>query len=206
MINIRTDLIQKELQSDIAKGFKYRNFKPSNIYIDRLFQNYCVLEHTEHYYDSEPDYYDEEHNMYMDYEFINKRIDPDGTAFFKAILNMDEIGEKKENFRFSEKEHTMDELEQAHKKICQQRADYEDSRIEFNNWIEPYFEENWGMSQEDVDSISRKHLEDIKKRCKGRLYIAEMANEIRIYYYGRDYAQLDYWWVFKKRTEFGRHK
>lgn len=203
MINIRQDLIQKELERGCTNRLTFRKLKPSNRFIDKLFNHYYVVEHTEHFYDSEPEYDDEEFNMYMDYDYIHHRIDPvSGTAFFNTILNSEEIVKEQEDFRFSKEEHTIEELKQAYDKIIQQRKDYESHRIEFNNWIETYFKGNWGASQKDVDKISRKHLEYTKK-CRvsynGRLYIAEDEDSIFIYYYGRDFAMVDYWWIFKRR-------
>lgn len=203
MINIRQDLIQKELERGCTNRLTFRKLKPSNRFIDKLFNHYYVVEHTEHFYDSEPEYDDEEFNMYMDYDYIHHRIDPvSGTAFFNTILNSEEIVKEQENFRFSKEEHTMEELKQAYDKITQQRKDYESHRIEFNNWIEPYSEGIWRMFQKDVDKISREHLEDTKKcsaSYNGRLYIAEDEDSIFIYYYGRDFAMVDYWWIFKRR-------
>lgn len=203
MINIRQDLIQKELERGCTNRLTFRKLKPSNRFIDKLFNHYYVVEHTEHFYDSESEYDDEEFNMYMDYDYIHHRIDPvSGTAFFNTILNSEKIVKEQEGLRFSKEEHTMEELKQAYDKITQQRKDYESHRIEFNNWIEPYSEGIWRMSQKDVDKISREHLEDTKKcsaSYNGRLYIAEDEDSIFIYYYGRDFAMVDYWWIFKRR-------
>ena len=112
MINIRQDLIQKELEL-YRDELTYRKLKPSNRFINKLFNHYYVVEHTEHFYDSG-----------------------------------------------------------SH-------------GIEFNNWIEVYSNGVFGMSQKDVDKISREHLKNIK-RCgvsyNGRLYIAEKEDSIFIYY------------------------
>lgn len=205
MINIRQDLIQKEFEKGCTNGLTFRKLKPSNRFIDKLFNHYYVVEHTEHFYDSEPRYNDEEFKMYMDYDYIHHRIDPvSGTAFFNTILNSEEIVKEQENFRFSKEKHTMEELKQAYDKIIQQRKDYESHRIEFNNWIEPHFKGNWGVSQKTVDRISRKHLESTKKcgvSYNGRLYIAEDGDSIFIYYYGRDFALVDYWWIFERKRK-----
>lgn len=205
MINIRQDLIQKELERGCTNRLTFRKLKPSNRFIDKLFNHYYVVEHTEHFYDSKPEYDDEEFNMYMDYDYINHRIDPvSGAALFNTILNSAEIAKEQEDCRFSEGEHTMEELKQAYDKITQQRKDYESRRIEFNNWIEPYFKGNWGISQKDVNKIGRKHLEGTKKcgvSYNGRLYIAEDGDSIFIYYYGRDFALVDYWWIFERKRK-----
>lgn len=203
MINIREDLIKKELEDTHNRGITFRRLKPSNRFIDWLFNHYYVDEHTEHFYDSEPNYDDEEFKMYMDYEYIHERINSkSATSVFNTILHMDEIAEQKENFRYSEKEHTMEELEAAYKKIIKQREDYAPRKLEVNNWVEVYIDGNWGMSQKTVDRIARNHLESTK-RCSvgynGRLFIAEKDDIIFIYYYGRDFAEIDYWWIFRKK-------
>ena len=127
-------------------------------------------------------------------------------AIYKCSIedlhNKDTLTKEQEDFRFSKEEHAMEELKQAYDKIIQQRKDYESHRIEFNNWIEPYVKGNLGMSQKDVDKISREHLEYTKKcgvSYNGRLYIAEDEGSIFIYYYGRDFALVDYWWIFNRK-------
>ena len=203
MINIREDLIKKELEDTRNRGITFRRLKPSNRFIDWLFNHYYVDEHTEHFYDSEPNYDDEEFKMYMDYEYIHKRINSkSATSVFNTILHMDEIAEQKENFRYSEEVHTVEELAAAYKKIIKQREDYKPRKLEVNNWVEVYIDGNWGMSQKTVDRIARNHLESTK-RCSagynGRLFIAEKDDLIFIYYYGRDFSEIDYWWIFKKK-------
>lgn len=197
MSNIREDLIQKEFELTCTKGLTFRKLKPSNRFIDWLFRHYYVHEHTEHFYDSELEF-DEEFNVYLDCKYNYHRINSRSGI---AILHMDDIAEQKDSPHLS-KEHTIEELEQAYKKIIQQIEDYKSYRIEYNNWIEPYFAGNWGMSQRTVDRISRKHLERTK-RCSvnynGRLFISEREDTIYIYYYGRDYIDVDYWWIFKKK-------
>lgn len=144
MINIRQDLIKKELERGCTNGLTFQKLKPSNRFINKLFNHYYVVEHTEHFYDLELEC---------------------GTEF-------DNSGQKYD--------------------------------IEFNNWIDPYSEGIWGMSQSDVDKISRQHLKNTKKcgvSYNGRLYIAKEDNHVFIYYYGRDFAQLDYWWIFEKKEK-----
>lgn len=75
--NLRKDLIDKELsrQSEIF-NVKFTQFKPSKIWIKKLFQRYKVKECVECFYDSEPDYESEEiYNMYMDYNYRRKMIE-----------------------------------------------------------------------------------------------------------------------------------
>ena len=80
--------------------------------------------------------------------------------------------------------------------------DYELARIKFNNWQEPYFKGNWDMSQKYVDLFGRDTLRRIRnfpKSIKNRLFIAYKDDQIRIYFYGRDFWKVDYWFIFKKR-------
>ena len=58
------------------------------------------------------------------------------------------------------------------------------------------------MSQKHVDSLGRTILKNIKKfprTIKNRIYIAKKDDQIRIYFYGRDFWGKDYWFIFKKR-------
>ena len=52
MISLRQDLIQKELYGTYQDELTYRKLKPSNSFINKLFNHYYVVEHTEHFYDS----------------------------------------------------------------------------------------------------------------------------------------------------------
>lgn len=81
MINIRQDLIQKEFEKGCTNGLTFRKLKPSNRFIDKLFNHYYVVEHTEHFYDSEPRYNDEEFKMYMDYDYMSPYYAPNGMPY-----------------------------------------------------------------------------------------------------------------------------
>lgn len=177
MINIRKDLIEEELLNiNSSKNFKYK--KLSNKFIDWLFNHYYCHEMCENFYDSEPDTDEEEYNMYLDY-----------------LENTDE---------YSEKEHTKEEKKIIYNKIKQMYIDYEEERIEFCNWQEPYFEGNWDMSQKYVDKLARyvlkKEIRNIPN-IKDRLYVSIEKKQIRIYWYGRDILYKDYWFVFLRKEK-----
>lgn len=201
-MNIRTDLIEKALHTNGTEDLVFRQLKPSNRFINWLFRHYFVREFTEHFYDSEPDYDEEEFNMYMDYLYMHKQIKPFGTSLLKTILNIDEIKEKQDDFRYSQNPHSIEELETAYKNILKQREEYKEYKLVFNNWIEPYFDGNWGMTQSYVDDIARRTINSIKRTAisyNGRLFISEKDDFIYIYYYGRDYKEVDYWWVMQRK-------
>lgn len=183
MINVRKDLINIELEKDVNDGFVFKPLKLSNKFIDKLFNHYYCHEMCEFFYDWEPDYDELEFDKYMTYSSILQ-----GSYY---------------NYCDDKKEYPIEELKQAYFNILQQRRDFEPDRIEFNNWIEPYFKGSWGMTQERVDSIARDVLKkDIKKAnvpLKDRLFYAEKDNEIRIYFYGRDIQYCDYWFIFMEK-------
>ena len=115
---------------------------------------------------------------------------------------MEEIEEKKENFKYAKQPHTLKELKSAYDKVVQMYKDYELTRINFNNWQELYFKGNWGMSQRYIDFYGRSILKCIRnfpKSIKDRLYVVKKEDEIRIYFYGRDFVEMDYWFIFRKR-------
>lgn len=178
---IRNDLIQEELYEH-HKELTFKKLKPSNRFIDWIFRHYYVVEHLECFYDSEPDYDDEEYSMYLDYKYAAER---------KGKCH-------------SEKEHTREELKAVYESIKKQQEEYKEHRLTFPNWIEVYAEGVWRLSQYWVDKDAREHLKNTK-RCRasynGRLFIAQKDDSIYLYYYGRDveYLSLDYWWIFKKR-------
>ena len=85
--------------------------------------------------------------------------------------------------------------------------DYEKTRIERLTWQEPYFEGNWGCTQRCVDSFGRyflKRIRNFSKPIKDRLYVSEDHDEIRIYFYGRDIWEKDYWFIFKRKIKCKR--
>lgn len=201
MFYVDKGLIEKELKRDKDDGYVFSYQKLSNRFINRLFNHYYLAEMCENFYDSEPDFDEEEFCMYMDYRASYKLT---GLTFWNLVKNMDEIKEKKENFTYSKQPHTLQELKEAHDKVVQMYKDYELKRITFNNWQEPYFEGNWGMSQKYVDTYGRCTLKNIRNyplSVKDRLFVAEKDDEARIYFYGRDFIALDYWFIFIKRKK-----
>lgn len=180
-INIRQDLINKELERDTNAGYIYHKFNLHNSLISKLHNHYDCIEMCENLYDSEPDYDDEIHNMYMDY-----------------------LKDQDCNFTFSEEPHTEEELKEAYYTILKQQEEYEPRRMEFCNWQEPWHKGNWGMSQEYVNCVAIEQLELLRKNMfgnKDRLYIAYKDDKIRIYWYGRDIDYVDYWFIFKRRDK-----
>ena len=102
------------------------------------------------------------------------------------------------------KEYTIEEAKKCNIKSNKIYEEYKNSerRLNFNNWQDPYREGIWGMSQERVDKLARDTFKSIQRfnvSKKDRLYISYKDDEIRIYFYGRDFDELDYWFVFKKR-------
>ena len=80
--------------------------------------------------------------------------------------------------------------------------EYEPKRLAFNNWIDPYSEGIWNMSQHKVDKIAKSALHEVRSttvKKNGRLYVAHEDDYIYIYWYGRDFMQLDYWRIMKKK-------
>lgn len=199
MFCVDKKLIEEELNRTEDNGFKFHYHKLSNRFIDWIFRHYYIHEMCENFYDDEPDFDDEEFNMYMDYQNCHELT---GLSFWNIVSNLEEIEEKKEDFRYSKEPHTIEELKAAHDKIVQMYKDYEETRIRFCNWQEPYFKGNWDMSQKYVDSLGKSVLKNIRnfpKTIKDRVYIAEKDDQIRIYFYGRDFWKKDYWFIFKKR-------
>ena len=109
-INLRKDLINEELKYDIKRGFEFHYKKLSNKFLNWLFRHYYIQEFCENYYDSEPDYDNEEFNMYMDYCYnvIPMKSDLTNTALFNIILNPDAK-------QYSKEPHSIEELKQAYK-------------------------------------------------------------------------------------------
>lgn len=73
MICVDKELIRKELEDEksvLGHEFKYK--KLSKRYLDWLFRHYYVREICENFYDSEPEFDEEEFNMYMDYQSYGK--------------------------------------------------------------------------------------------------------------------------------------
>lgn len=183
MINIRKDLIQADLKESATEGLYFKPLKLSNQFIDWLFNHYYCHEFCEFFYDTEPDYDSLEFNQYMTYSSILNGVP----------------------HNYCDKEYPLSELKQSYANILQQRRDYESRRIEYNNWIEPYFEGNWSYTQKYVNQIARDALKDEIKKCslplKDRLYWAKQNDYIRIYFYGRDFQEVDYWFIFRKRNK-----
>lgn len=55
LIDIRKDLIEKELQSGCSEGMRFKPFKMTQRFIDWVFTKYFTHEYAIKFYDSEPD-------------------------------------------------------------------------------------------------------------------------------------------------------
>lgn len=202
MICIDKNLINEELMdSKSVLGLTFTYKKLSKKYLDWLFRHYYLREIVENFYDSEPDFDEEEFNMYMDYPSCEKLS---CLAIWNIVSNIDEIAKQKSKFKYSKEYHTINELKNAYNKVKQMYKDYEKIRIEKLTWQEPYFEGNWGCTQRGVDSFGRYFLKKIRnfsKPIKDRLYVSENHDEIRIYFYGRDVWEKDYWFVFERKNK-----
>ncbi len=191
MICIRKDLIEKEIKKT---GENFHPFRLHNRLISRLKHHYICTAFCEKFYDSEPDFDEEEYKMYMDFA---QRIRVTGLSFWYMIMR-----ENSEKESFCDEKHTWEECKAAYDKVIQTYADYEQRRLEVCSWQEAYAQGLWDMSQTKVDRIAMQTMNKIKKSShsnRGRLYIAETRDEIQIYWYGRDYAYRDYWFVFKRK-------
>lgn len=81
-------------------------------------------------------------------------------------------------------------------------SDIVKDRLTYLVWIEPYGEGIWNMSQATADKVARNSLKYVRKtnvKKDGRLWIAYEDDYIFIYWYGRDFMEVDYWWVMKRR-------
>ena len=86
MIKVDNELINEELKRDRENGFEFHYKKLSNRFIDWLFRHYYLHEMCENFYDNEPDFDDEEYNMYMDYQSSHKIT---GLSFWNIVSNLE---------------------------------------------------------------------------------------------------------------------
>ncbi len=188
MINIRKDLIEKELESDIERGYIYHKFNLHNKFIDKLLNHYQCVEMCVYWYDSEPNIDEYISDMAYMYKFGT-----DGKIYTKEYI--------KEKYNIN---YTIEEAKRCSIESDEIYKEYNNSerRLTFNNWQDPYGEGLWGMSQKQVDQMAYDTFKSIQKFTvskKDRLYISYKNDMIRIYFYGRDFNKLDYWFIFKKR-------
>lgn len=188
MINIRKDLIEKELKRDIDNGYIYHKFNLHNKFIDKLLNHYYCHEMCENWYDSEPNVDEYISDMAYMYKF--------GTD--DKVCTKEYIKEKYNvNYTIEEAKRCAIEYNRIYKEY-----NNSERRLTFNNWQDPYGEGIWNMSQKQVDQMAYDTFKSIQKfnvSKKDRLYISYKNDEIRIYFYGRDFDELDYWFIFKKR-------
>lgn len=188
MINIRKDLIEQELESDIERGYIYHKFNLHNKFIDKLLNHYYCHEMCKNWYDSEPNIDEYISDMAYMYEYgINGKIYT--KEYIKEKYNID---------------YTIEEAKRCAIEYNRIYKEYNNSerRLTSNNWQDPYGEGIWGMSQKRVDQLVYDTFKSIQKfniSKKDRLYISYKNGEIRIYFYGRDFNKLDHWFIFKKR-------
>ena len=194
MINIRKDLIQEELLRD---GLNHKPLKLSNKFIDKLFNHYYCHEMCENFYDSEAEVDSYISDMAYMYNYCTEEdINNDDKYFTKKYI--------KEEYN---KEYTREEAKRCaiENKRLYDEYNKSERKIKFNNWQDPYGEGIWGMSQKMVDDLARETLKKTIKRCglslKDRLYYAKDDKQIRIYFYGRDFMEMDYLFIFMRKGE-----
>lgn len=194
MINIRKDLIEKELENDINNGYIYHKFNLHNKFINKLLNHYYCVKMWENWYDSAPNidgYISDMAYMYEDCteEEINSNAEYFTKEYIKEKYNVD---------------YTIEEAKRCAIEYNRIYKEYNNSerRLTFNNWQDPYGEGIWDMSQKQVDQMAYDTFKSIQKfnvPKKDRLYISYKDDKIRIYFYGRDFNELDYWFIFEKR-------
>lgn len=77
--------------------------------------------------------------------------------------------------------------------------EYDSDRKKFNNWVDPYDEGIWCMTNKYVRELAKNLLTELKKSTykEDRFYIGKNKDGISLYYYARDTdEQLDYWFHF----------
>lgn len=193
MINIRKDLIVKELERDIKNGFTFTHRSMSNKLLDNLHRKYNVMEACENFYDSEPHI----DNYISDIAYMYKHSTEEDLINPERHFTLDYI------LKTYNKEYNREEAKRASEFVESEYNKYykSDRRIEFCNWQEPYFKGNWGMSQKYVNIMSRDTLKEFRKLSVSkmdRIYFSKKDDEIRIYLYGRDIIHKDWWFIFKK--------
>lgn len=83
--------------------------------------------------------------------------------------------------------------------------DYEPQRLAFNNWSEPHFEGNWGVTQDEVDDVAYAIMDECMQLegDEERFYATHSLQDGHpvFYWYGRDLDnKLDYYWSFERRA------
>ncbi len=188
------------LDNSCSRDRHWEQFNPSSSDIDILFANNYCEGFYEHFYDSEADYDDEEFLMYMDYCCTHKTDESvTGRGFYEAMLACS--GEE-ECDRYSKNKHTHSEYRQAYNKVRKQMREFNSKRIRFNNWVEINEKGNFKATQQEVDSLAKAVMYEVKKSSvhkRNRFWIIRKEDgSVLIYYYGRDYMEVDYVWVFKR--------
>lgn len=171
------ELIRKELDNDFFSQYKYEYIKPSNRWIDWLFNHYYLHEMCENFYDRElswEEYGGEENwNMWSDY---------------------------KNHTHYCEHKHSREEMKETYLRVEKLHEDYENRRKEFCNWQEVYGEGIWFMTQEECDKTAKETLKKIRKygKISDRFFVKKTDKSIHIFFYGRDFLEHDYWMILAK--------
>lgn len=86
--------------------------------------------------------------------------------------------------------------------------DSEEGGLDFNNWVEEYTESNWGISQKDVDNMTKYAVRKFShltrrpsQKVLPRAYKAKRGAYLAIYLYMRDRISCDCMIFLKKRGE-----
>lgn len=137
-------------------------------------------------------------NSFVDWLFHRYKTHEFTVHYYDEDLElMNEIGDEDENpwWKTSEGQKCIQENEER--------------RITFNNWIDPYGEGIWGMSQEKVDKYARSVMEGVKNwpvKKTDRVYFGVKGMYAFVYCYGRDFLGEDYWWIMESKRNHARNE
>ena len=111
----------------------------------KIKEEYYPEQIIQDWYDDEPETEDEEFNMYLDY---------------KEKLSLKDKSEIEENQKFSKEKHSEEVLKQAYIKVMNKYKEFEERRLQFNNWEEPYVNGINGCTQKSVDNSCNNFVND----------------------------------------------
>ena len=203
-MNIRK-IYQKDMKARLEK-FKFKSFEHLELTtdkLDKIFKEYYVESFAEWYFDSEPEdmFSSEEYHMFLDYACTHPEIaeknEPafrfNGLAFYHSFAH--------DGTKYSNEEHTDDELKIAFDKVCKAYRDYEEDRLKVNNWIELFEYGVWSMNASAVQNSGKDRLYSLVKIAEQNdlkdirftKFNVEDENIINLYCFFRDTElQCDY--------------
>lgn len=173
--NTIIELLTKTLEKTTNISFN-KFIQSSFLNLIQTLKNYKFKQVTIYYYDSEPNYGE---NDIVDYIILEDKIKEQEELTKEEVKQFEELTNKFEN----------------------KRREYHKQKLLKNNWIDHYTRRSWKLSQKELNHIAKTNiqkLEELNIDFENRVWSLTKNKNIIYYVFVRDLIEYDILFEFKQ--------